>query len=93
VLIIILRFGENKHKAPEHMAAHKQWIADGFESGAFKLVGSIVPPGGGVLLAHGDRDAIEALVSQDPFVMHGIVTPEIVEVNVGRTVPELENVF
>lgn len=90
MFIVILRFGDHKQDAPKYMNDHNQWISDGFESGAFQLVGSIVPPGGGVLLVRGTRDEVEARVAQDPFVAHGVVTAEIVEVNVGRHSPGLE---
>jgi len=90
MFIVILRFGDRKQDAPTHMNGHNQWISDGFESGTLKLVGSIVPPGGGVLLATGTRGEVEARVARDPFVQHGIVTAEIIEVHVGRHAEGLE---
>jgi len=90
MFMIILRFGEHKALAPEHMAGHTRWIDDGFSAGAFQLVGSIVPPAGGVLFARGTRDEIDMRVARDPFVQHGVVTAEIIEVKVGRLADGLE---
>lgn len=81
MFVVVLKFAGNRAAAPEHMAAHKQWIADGREAGVFLLVGSLKPSAGGVLLAHGeDRAALEARVAADPFVEHGVVSAEILEI-------------
>lgn len=40
------------------------------------------PPAGGVLLAAApDRAALERVVAEDPYVLRGVATPEIVEFN------------
>ncbi|MBC06610.1 YciI family protein [Thalassospira sp.] len=82
---IFLKFAENRQKAPEFMDAHKAWIKQGFDDGVFLMVGSLQPNMGGVVLAHGvSRDAIEARVNDDPFVVEGIVTSEIHEISPAR---------
>lgn len=87
---IILRFAQNRARAADLMAAHKDWIARGFEDGVFLAVGSLEPEGGGALIAHGeDRAAIEARVAADPFVAEQVVTAEIVEFTPARTDPRL----
>ncbi|QHQ33983.1 YciI family protein [Algicella marina] len=90
MFVVLLRFAANRAAAPEHMQAHNEWIAQGFEAGVFQLVGSLAPAGGGGVLAHGEsRAEIEARVAEDPFVVHGVVTPEIIEINAKRTAPAL----
>ncbi len=89
--IILLKFSDNRASAPDFMAEHNAWIAKGFADGVFQTTGSLQPAAGGVLLAHGeDRDALEMRVNADPFVAHGVVTAEIIEVDVKRAVPALE---
>lgn len=82
MFIVNLRFSDAKSKAPEFMAAHTEWIKQGFESGSFLVVGSIQPNLGGSIIAHGlSREALEAVVKQDPFVAENIVTAEILEIS------------
>ncbi|WP_033070045.1 YciI family protein [Thalassospira australica] len=88
---IFLKFAENRAKAPEFMDAHKAWIKQGFDDGVFLMVGSVQPNMGGAVLAHGvSRGEIEARVNDDPFVIEGIVTAEILEISPARADPRLE---
>ena len=86
MFIIILRFGDNKANAGQHMDGHKQWIAQGFDDGVFLFVGSLQPQGGGVIIAKGGSLAdVQARVNKDPFVAEKIVRAEILEVAPART--------
>lgn len=88
--IILLKFGSNKSAAPDHMAAHKDWIAKGLDDGVFQCVGSL-DVGGGALITHGEStEALMRRVQADPFVEHGVVTAEVLAVDVNRTVPALD---
>lgn len=85
MLIVFLRFSDNKTQAAQFLEGHNAWIKRGFESGTFLLAGSLQPNAGGTLLAHNiDRKSLEALVQQDPFVAERVVSAEIHEVTVGR---------
>ncbi len=78
--VILLKFGENKASAPEHMAGHKAWIAKGISDGVFQCVGSL-DVGGGFILAHGQNDKdLRQRVAADPFVVHGVVSAEVLEI-------------
>ncbi len=82
---ITLKFTEHKHKAAEYMAGHKAWLDQGFADGAFLLSGSLASGLGGFVLAHGmDRDALEARVTEDPFVTEGVVSVSIESVSPAR---------
>ena len=64
--IITLSLTEKKSEAAAHMAAHNEWIAQGFEDGVFLLVGSLKPQGGGAILATSDdRSEIEDRLATD----------------------------
>lgn len=87
--VILLKFGKNKASAPEHMADHKAWIAQGVSDGVFQCVGSL-DVGGGFILAHGQGNAdLRQRVEADPFVEHNVVTAEVLQIDVNHTVPEL----
>ncbi len=90
MFIVQLKFSTNKTSAPEFMTAHNEWIAQGFADGVFLCVGSLVPAAGGLLLATGaSREELEARVNSDPFVQNNVVTVEIAEIDVKKTVPAL----
>jgi uncharacterized protein YciI len=91
MFITLLKFAQNRAAAPEFMAAHNEWIAKGFADGVFFCVGPVAPAAGGAILAHGEsRSDHEARIATDPFVVHGIVTAEIYEVDPKRTTKPLD---
>lgn len=85
MFVVTLRFSANKAQAPALMQAHNDWIRSGFDEGVFLMTGSLKPGLGGAVLAHGlSREALEARVSEDPFVREDVVKAEIVEIALGR---------
>ncbi|NKB28233.1 MAG: hypothetical protein GKR99_12000 [Rhodobacteraceae bacterium] len=91
MFIVYLRFSANKSAASDLMAAHNEWIAQGFSDGIFQCVGSLKPEGGGAILAIGEsREEIMSRVNLDPFVEHDVVVAEVTEVEVKRTAPALD---
>lgn len=89
VYCVLLRFAD-KSAAPIHMAGHRDWIERGLSDGPLLLAGSLDPGLGGAVLAAGDdRAAIEAFIAEDPFVEHGVVHPEILEISPSRLHPRL----
>ncbi len=80
MFIVLLKFSDDTSQARELAAAHGEWIRQGLEDGIFLLVGSLQPRLGGGVLAHRTTLAeLEARVSADPFVAHGVVRAEILE--------------
>lgn len=81
MFVVLLRFSENKALAGDFMSGHNQWIKQGMEDKVFLVVGSLQPKLGGAIVAHGiSRDELEERISQDPFVIEKVVTPEIMEI-------------
>ncbi|MBW6418636.1 YciI family protein [Celeribacter sp. PS-C1] len=81
----------DKAKAPDWMARHNAWLDAGFARGEIVLSGGLQPGlGGAVILTVPDRARAEAVLAEDPFVIHGVVTPELLEVTPGRLAPGLE---
>ncbi|RLT96747.1 YciI family protein [Ketobacter sp.] len=90
MFIVLLKFSAHKAKAPELMADHNAWLQQGFDDGVFLLAGSLQPQLGGSILAHNtQREALLQRVEEDPFVAHGVVSAEILEISPGRTDPRL----
>lgn len=91
MFVTFLKFAENRAAAPDFMAAHNDWIAQGFADGVFLFVGLLQPAAGGAILAHGvSRAEYEARVAADPFVAQHVVTAETYEIDLKRTVPALD---
>ncbi|WP_341676239.1 YciI family protein [Niveibacterium sp. SC-1] len=90
MFVVLLRFAAHKDQAPQHMSAHNAWLRQGFDEGVFLLAGSLAPgAGGAILAAHCSAEALEARIAQDPFVVAGVVAPEVVAITPGRTDPRL----
>jgi uncharacterized protein YciI len=78
VYIVFLKFGAERARAKEHMPGHAAFIERGVAEGVFVLVGSLEPSLGGALLVHGPtRAELDALLVEDPFVAHGVVSVEV----------------
>ena len=91
MFVTFLKFAGNRAAAAEFMAAHNDWIAQGFADGAFLCVGQLQPAAGGAILAPGEtRTDHEARIAADPFVVHGVVTAETHEIDLKRTVGPLD---
>lgn len=88
--VVLLRFSANKAEAPTHMAGHQDWIRRGMDDGVFVLVGGIRPGQGGAVLATGlTPEALQARVAEDPFVVHDVVTAEVIGIDPNLTDPRL----
>jgi uncharacterized protein YciI len=91
MFVTFLRFAENRVAAPQFMASHNDWIAQGFADGVFLCVGSLQPAAGGAILSSGEsRAAHDARIAADPFIIKGVVTAETYEIDPKRTVPALD---
>ncbi|MDO3380624.1 YciI family protein [Gilvimarinus algae] len=85
MFVILLRFSENRDRAGDYMAAHNEWIKEGFADEVFLLAGSLRPGIGGAIVAHNTSlEALQARTAQDPFVVHTVVTAEILDIAPGR---------
>lgn len=61
-------------KAPEHFAAHRAHWAAFVESGDLVMIGTFAnPQDDGSMAVFRTREAAEAFVEADPFVLHGVV--------------------
>jgi uncharacterized protein YciI len=62
------------------MKAHMRWLNAQYAAGHFLVSGRKIPRDGGVILATGpNRDAVEAIAHEDPFVTQGLATVRVIE--------------
>lgn len=90
MLILSLTYTVPLEEADRHMDAHMAWLREGYEKGYFVASGRKVPRTGGVILAQGERAAIEAMCAADPFVIHRIAQYEIIEAAFTTVAPGFE---
>ena len=62
-----------------HLPAHREYLARNYADGFFLASGRKEPRTGGVILARGERAAIERIVTDDPFTQHGVARYQITE--------------
>ena len=63
-----------------HMTAHMAFLRAHYDAGTFVMSGRKVPRDGGIILAAGtDRDQIERIIRQDPFVAQGLADYRIIQ--------------
>lgn len=72
------------------MGPHMDWVNEGYTRGLFLASGRKNPRTGGVILAKGTRDEIEAYCAADPFTIHAIAEYRITEMAVTRTAAALD---
>ncbi|XLV70221.1 YciI family protein (plasmid) [Ralstonia syzygii subsp. celebesensis] len=61
------------------LPAHRAHLQAHYESGHFLMSGPFFPREGGGILARGDsREAIEAIVARDPFVVEKLVEARVI---------------
>jgi uncharacterized protein YciI len=72
-------------------AEHREWLDSHISSGLFLVTGPMIPRSGGVLVASGriSRDDLNALLSHDPFQLHGLAHYSIVEFEANKMNPAL----
>ncbi len=94
MFIVLLKFSGNKAQAGQFMDSHEAWLKRGFDDGAFLLSGSLKPQGGGGIMAYNiSRDDLETRMSDDPFVAHDVVAPDIIELEPSLRQPSLNGLL
>lgn len=87
--IVLLRLADGS-KVPEHLDGHRRWLQRGFDENVFFLTGGVPRVGGGAIIAAGlSRDALSKRLDEDPFIVNGVATPEVVELETTMTDPRL----
>ncbi|OLP61079.1 GTP cyclohydrolase [Xaviernesmea oryzae] len=80
MFIVSLTYHNGPEAADDHLTAHIDWLKQGYSSGLFLASGRKIPRTGGVILADGDRAALDAFLAADPFALHGVADYEVTEV-------------
>jgi len=74
------------------MAAHVKFLKKYYAAGNFLVSGRKIPRDGGIILAVGaSRRSIEAIVAEDPFIIHRLAEARIIEFRASQRAADIQN--
>lgn len=80
MFIAILTYKKPLSEVDKYLQAHRDYLAEHYAAGDFIASGPQNPRIGGVIMIKAiDREAVNAIISQDPFNINGIADYQIVE--------------
>ncbi len=80
MFIAILTYKKPLSEVDNYLQAHRDYLAEHYASGDFIASGPQSPRIGGVIMIKAaNREAVNAIISQDPFNINGIADYRIVE--------------
>lgn len=80
MFVIVLTYVKPLPEVDALMRKHMAWLNEQYAAGRFLVSGRQVPRTGGVIVARGDdREEIEAIAAEDPFVRGGVATVEVIQ--------------
>ena len=77
--VVSLTYKVPLEQVDAHIEGHIAWLKDAYAKGMFLASGRKVPRDGGVILAKGDRAALEDELTRDPFHQHDLAEYHITE--------------
>ncbi|WP_304649478.1 YciI family protein [uncultured Duncaniella sp.] len=80
MFIAILTYKKPLSEVDKYLQAHREYLAENYAAGNFIASGPQTPRVGGVIMMRAaSREAVDALIKQDPFHINGIADYQIVE--------------
>jgi uncharacterized protein YciI len=74
-----------------NMRAHVRFLKKYYASGHFLVSGRKIPRDGGIILAVGDsREAIEAIMTEDPFCSRGLADVRVIEFRASQLADDIQ---
>jgi uncharacterized protein YciI len=90
VFVIELVYKADLAQIDAAMKPHMAYLRKHYDAGTFIASGRKVPRDGGIILAVGDdRDQIEAIVREDPFVASGLAEYRIIQFRASQRAKDL----
>jgi uncharacterized protein YciI len=90
VFVVDLSYVADLDRIDAHLDDHREFLQRQYDAGLFLASGRKTPRTGGVILARGERSAVEQALAQDPFHVHGLATYSLTEFAPTMTAPGLE---
>lgn len=94
MFIINLNYIAPLEKIDARMKEHMAFLNACYRERLFIVSGRKVPRTGGIILAQGSsKEAVEALMRNDPFVAHGLAEFDVIEFQASQSRPDFKKVF
>ena len=91
MFIIELIYKTELAKIDAHMAAHVRFLNKYYSAGNFLVSGRKIPRDGGIIVAVGDnREHLETIVREDPFVARGLADFRIIEFRASQRADDIQ---
>jgi len=91
MFVIELIYKAALNEIDAHMAAHMRFLRKYYAAGNFLVSGRKIPRDGGIIIAVGtDREAVEAIVKEDPFVRNGLADFRVIEFRASQRADDIE---
>jgi uncharacterized protein YciI len=91
VFVIELIYKADLADIDAHMSAHVRFLKKYYAAGNFLVSGRKIPRDGGIILAVGkNRQEIEAIVREGPFLKHGLADGRIVEFRASQRADDIQ---
>ena len=73
-----------------HVVDHREFLGRYYAAGTLLVSGPKTTKTGGVILSlQKEREAVDALIAEDPFYQRGVATYQVTEFNAVRSHPEI----
>ena len=94
MFIINLKYIAPLREIDARMKEHMVFLNACYGEGLFIVSGRKIPRTGGIILAQGSsKEAVEALMRNDPFVAHGLAEFDIIEFQASQSHPEFKKLL
>ena len=90
MFVIELTYKADLQKIDAHMAAHVRLRNKDYASGHILVSGRKKPRDGGIILAVGKRQDIDAIIEEDPFYEHGLADFRIIEFRASQRANDIQ---
>jgi uncharacterized protein YciI len=92
MFVIELIYKADLARIDARMTAHVRFLKKYYASGHFLVSGRKIPRDGGIIIAVGkDRQQIESIVREDPFVTDGLADFRIIEFRASQRADDIQN--
>ena len=80
MFIVTLTYKKPLEVIDTYLAEHRAFLEEGYQNNYFVASGPKTPRTGGIIISQlDDREALNALIKQDPFYLHDVADYDIVE--------------
>ena len=91
MFVIELIYKASLEKVDAQMRAHMKFLNKYYASGHFIVSGRKIPRDGGIIVAAGkSREEIEAIVKEDPFLLHGLAEFRIIQFRASQHASDIQ---